>query len=53
MDRHQSWCWGLALGTIATLNILGVLPDWTTITAALALPAIMGARCRLARHEAR
>lgn len=45
MRTLNPWQWGLLLGTIATLNILDILPDWTTIAAVLAMPVLSGARC--------
>ena len=53
MTRRQSWCWGLALGTVATLNILDVLPDWITISAVLALAVMACPRCLRAGAGAR
>ena len=40
--------WGFAVVIVAVLNILDVLPDWTTIAAILTLPfasVVAGTRC--------
>lgn len=54
MPKFTPFLWGLAVGLIAVLNILEVLPDWTTITAVLTLPFVAcatGMRCALAKSR--
>ena len=46
MPRNYTLPWVAALVTIALLNIFDILPDWTTITAALTLPVLMAAGSR-------
>lgn len=38
MNRISPFVWGAAVVFVALLNIAGILPDWTTITAILTLP---------------
>jgi len=38
MSRRAARNWGIAVGAVALLNIVDVLPDWTTIAAILTLP---------------
>ena len=48
MTTLQAALWGLAILAVALLNILDVLPDWTTFAAILTLPlaaVISGGRC--------
>lgn len=54
MTIFKPFHWGLAVGFIALLNILEVLPDWTTIAAVLTLPFFAPAtrtRCALVRSR--
>jgi hypothetical protein len=53
MTCRQSWYWGLAIGSVAVLDIIDVLPDWTTITAVLTLGVMGVARCHRVRQEVR
>lgn len=53
MTGIKPFHWGLAVGLVALLNILEVLPDWTTIAAVLTLPffaSATGMRCAFHRH---
>jgi hypothetical protein len=48
MISLKPYLWGIAVLLVAILNIVGVLPDWTTIAAILTLPfvaAMTGMRC--------
>ena len=48
MISLKPYLWGIAVLLVAILNIVGVLPDWTTIAAVLTLPfvaAMTGMRC--------
>ena len=38
MDRKFAIAWGAAIMAVAVLNIIDVLPDWTTIAAVVTLP---------------
>lgn len=38
--------WALAIIGVALLNVIDVLPDWTTIAAILTLPAMSAVRVR-------
>lgn len=49
MTDRTSMAWGAAILTIALLDIVDVLPDWTTITAVLTLPLVASWRCSGAR----
>lgn len=52
MIRIHPFVWGLAVGFVALLNIIDVLPDWTTIAAILTLPFLASVNergCRLAQ----
>ncbi|MGV2494769.1 hypothetical protein [Pelagerythrobacter aerophilus] len=56
MTAVRPFLWALAVIAVAVLNIVEVLPDWTTIAAVLTLPffaAVTGTRCGRARGEAR
>jgi hypothetical protein len=56
MPKIRPIYWGAAIMAIALLNIIDVLPDWTTLTAILTAPfffAVTGARCSLAPKDAR
>lgn len=44
MHRHEAMLWAAATLTVAGLNIIEVLPDWTTIAAVLTLPLIAASR---------
>lgn len=47
MPTKTAILWALAVLGVAVLNILDVLPDWTTFAAVLTLPAMAGLRaCR-------
>lgn len=47
MNRKLVRSWAIGVAVVALLNILGVLPDWTTLAAVLALPfAMSGAAAR-------
>lgn len=48
MAAVRPFLWALAVIAVAVLNILDVLPDWTTIAAVLTLPfmaAATGSQC--------
>lgn len=48
MATLRPYLWALAVIAVGILNILDVLPDWTTIAAVLTLPfmaATTGNRC--------
>jgi len=51
MIRKRVIIWTTAAAAVSFLNIVDVLPDWTTITAVLALALALNARC-FARREA-
>ena len=51
MRNEAGWAWGIAVGAVALLNILDVLPVWTTIAAVLALPLAVRPHCRPLRRE--
>ncbi len=53
MTNRAAILWGAAILTIALLNIVDVLPDWTTITAVLTLPLVANWRCSGARCGAK
>lgn len=54
MTRTRALLWGVAVIAIALLNIVDVLPDWTTIAAILTAPLFLSAsQCRLPRKDAR
>jgi hypothetical protein len=47
MNRKLVRNWAAGVALVALLNILGVLPDWTTFVAVLALPfALRGSAAR-------
>lgn len=46
MIRLQPLTWGLAIGGIAVLNVLEILPDWTTVAAVLMLPLLAASNLR-------
>ena len=53
MTHIRALLWGLAVMAIALLNIVGILPDWTTIAAILAVPIfVSGNACCLPRRNA-
>ncbi|MCJ1961713.1 hypothetical protein [Novosphingobium mangrovi (ex Hu et al. 2023)] len=49
MSRNTSLLWGAAVMGVALLNIAEILPDWTTITAILTMPAMVALRIRKGR----
>tara|TARA_R100001129_G_scaffold179021_1_gene155449 strand:- start:172 stop:345 length:174 start_codon:yes stop_codon:yes gene_type:complete len=50
MKSYLPYLWALFVLTVAVLNILDVLPDWTTFAAILTLPALSAWNC-LSRRE--
>ena len=50
MKSYRPYLWALFVLTVAVLNILDVLPDWTTFAAILTLPALSAWNC-LSRRE--
>ena len=54
MTRTRALFWGIAVIAIALLNIVDVLPDWTTFAAILTAPLFLGAAaCRQPRKDVR
>lgn len=54
MIHTRALIWGTAVMAIALLNIVDVLPDWTTIAAVLTAPFFLdGSKCSLPRKSAR
>lgn len=53
MTTARPLLWATAVMTVAVLNIVEVLPDWTTIAAVLTVPLFVAARCGAARGGAR
>lgn len=49
MTNKTALAWGAGIMMIALLNIIDVLPDWTTIAAILTLPLMATWRCGIAR----
>ena len=49
MFNLEPFLWGLAILCVGLLNIAGILPDWTTITAILTLPFFAVATGRTCR----
>lgn len=49
MFNLKPFLWGLAILCVGLLNIAGILPDWTTITAILTLPFFAVATGRTCR----
>lgn len=52
MTDFKLFLWGTAILLVGVLNILDVLPDWTTIAAVLTLPfvaAVTRTCCTFAR----
>lgn len=53
MNRKLARNWAAGVAVVASLNILGVVPNWTTLAAVLALPFALSStasRC-LPRRE--
>lgn len=56
MAAIRPFLWALAVIAVAVLNIVEILPDWTTVAAVLTLPffaTATGTRCGSARGEVR
>lgn len=53
MAAARTPLWAIAVMTVAVLNIVEVLPDWTAIAAVLTAPFFVGTRCGTARGGAR
>jgi len=54
MNHTGALVWAFAVIAIALLNIVDVLPDWTTIAAVLTAPFFLsGSKCSLPRKSAR
>jgi len=51
MDRKTAFAWGAGIMVIALLNIIDVLPDWTTFAAILTVPFVATWRCGPARKK--
>ena len=54
MTRTRALFWGFAVIAIALLNIVDVLPDWTTFAAILTAPFFLASsECRRQHKDAR
>lgn len=53
MPLSRTHIWAIVVMTVAMLNILEVLPDWTAIAAVLTVPFFVSARCGAVHGDAR